>query len=121
MFRIIYLREIGLRVLSSANLKLGLLGRHQCALLQQVAEILSNADNFRCFLGSTMLKSLKRLNPLPPVIRALLYSSATGCLFCAPNVLAQAPPVVVDAQQTIGFGVLEPALRGGRQKRGRFM
>jgi hypothetical protein len=64
-----------------------------------------------------MLKSLKRLNPLPPVIRALLYSSATGCLFCAPNVLVQAPPVVVDAQQMIGFGVLEPALRGGRQKR----
>jgi hypothetical protein len=65
-----------------------------------------------------MLKSLERLNPLPPVIRALLYSSATGCLFCASNVLAQAPPVVVDAQQTIGFWVLESALRGGLQKRG---
>jgi hypothetical protein len=55
-----------------------------------------------------MLKSLKRLNPLRPVIRALLYSSVTGCLFCAPNVLAQAPPVVVDAQQTIGSGYSNP-------------
>jgi hypothetical protein len=39
VFIIIYLREIGLLVLSSATLKLGLLSRHQCALLQQVTEI----------------------------------------------------------------------------------
>jgi hypothetical protein len=42
-----------------------------------LTESLSNVDNLRCFLGSTILKSLKRLNPLP-LIRGLLYSSAQG-------------------------------------------
>jgi NHL repeat len=55
-----------------------------------------------------MLKSLKPLNPLPALTRVLLYSSATGCLLCASSVLAQVPPVVVDAQQTIGSGYSNP-------------
>jgi sugar lactone lactonase YvrE len=73
-----------------------------------MTELLGNVANLGCFLAATMLKSLKRLNSSSALIRALLYASATGYLFCASSVLAQAPPVVADAQQTIGSGYSNP-------------
>ena len=52
---------------------------------------------------------IKRRNPPFARVRALFCFSALAFLGSVSSVLAQAPPVVIDAQQTIGHGYSSPA------------
>jgi sugar lactone lactonase YvrE len=51
----------------------------------------------------------KRRNPSFARVQALFYFSTLAFLGSVSSVLAQAPPVVIDAQQTIGHGYSSPA------------